>query len=524
MNPAQSSSAEAAVRQAVKHQKAGQNASAEQIYRRALLVQPDHPEANHNLGIIMLQSGRMEAGLAHFETAFLNDPDRDLYRLSYARALLIAGRPGDASAVLSDGIARGMSGPTVDALMGLARAGSPDDAGARQVVPHKASGTGADVVDVTANEAGALSKLGKLKYENGQFAEAAALFRQAIELDPTHQDELLLNLGNALTEQGLLDEAIEAFQGAISLNPSGAEAHYHLGSILSENGRVADGFAHLMRHAELAYGSGAMPPADAPEPSHKIKHDREQRVYLASKGIQPPERATRNIFHIGQGGPVEGSAVNPANATQDLMQSWRSGSPQMVVIDNFLMPEALAKLRAYCAESTIWRRVYEAGYIGATPPDGFACPLLAQIAEEIRGIYQGILGRHPFQYLGAFKYDSELSTGTNTHADFSAINVNFYLADDHANLDARTGGMVVWNVEAQSEAEMRRYNSDESALRAHLKRRGAKACHVPHRCNRAIIFKSALFHKTDDCHFKEGYLNKRINVSLLFGKWSDAAA
>jgi len=41
---------------------------------------------------------------------------------------------------------------------------------------------------------------------------------------------------------------------------------------------------------------------------------------------------------------------------------------------------------------------------------------------------------------------------------------------------------------------------------------------IPHRANRAVIFKSDLFHKTSDCRFAEGYLNKRINISLLFGQ------
>ena len=32
-----------------------------------------------------------------------------------------------------------------------------------------------------------------------------------------------------------------------------------------------------------------------------------------------------------------------------------------------------------------------------------------------------------------------------------------------------------------------------------------------------MTFRSDLFHKTRDCRFREGYVNKRINVSLLFG-------
>jgi hypothetical protein len=265
-----------------------------------------------------------------------------------------------------------------------------------------------------------------------------------------------------------------------------------------------------MRRAELVAGRDdtAIGPA---APAHKAKHDAEQRAYLAERGLP--------AFHIADGARLRGPAVNPANATPELFRRWREAGPQMVVIEDFLTPAALEKLRAYCAGSTVWRRVYDAGYIGATPPDGFAAPLLAQIAEEIAAVYGEILGPHAFHYLGAFKYDSALSTGTNTHADVSAVNVNFYIAPDEANRDPASGGMLVWDLEAASEAEMRRFNSDEAALQAHLQRAGAKAVHIPHRANRAVIFKSSLFHRTDECRFAEGYLNKRINVSLLYGDW-----
>jgi hypothetical protein len=41
---------------------------------------------------------------------------------------------------------------------------------------------------------------------------------------------------------------------------------------------------------------------------------------------------------------------------------------------------------------------------------------------------------------------------------------------------------------------------------------------VPHRENRVVIFNSTLFHETDRVEFREGYENRRINVTLLFGK------
>jgi hypothetical protein len=40
---------------------------------------------------------------------------------------------------------------------------------------------------------------------------------------------------------------------------------------------------------------------------------------------------------------------------------------------------------------------------------------------------------------------------------------------------------------------------------------------IPYRENRALLFRSNLFHASDDFHFKEGFENRRINISMLFG-------
>jgi tetratricopeptide (TPR) repeat protein len=468
MSPEPPSTVDAVVEEAVRQHKSGRLTPAEELYRRALSLQPEHPEANHNLGVILMQGGQVADSVPHFRIALEADGTRDLYWLSYARAQLIAGQSAEAGATLTRARAGGLHGPAVDALWAQVEA---------------ASG----------------------------FAEQS--------VSPSGGDpQACLRRGDALAESGRLDEAVEAYEQALAIDPDLAEAHYHLGSVLSETDRIASGFAHLMRRAELFRGADDATAGVADAPPHKMKHDREQQAYLVERGLVDPG-APRPIFHLGDCGRLDGPAVNPAGATPELAEHWRSSWPRLVVIEDFLTPPALEKLRAYCADSTVWRRVYEAGYIGAIPPDGFACPLLAQIAEEIRSVYDSILAGHSFQYLAAFKYDSELSTGTNTHADVSAVNVNLYIAPDEANLDDRTGGMVVWDIEASSESEMRRLNSNEAELQAHLKRLGAKATHIPHRANRAIIFKSSLFHRTDECRFREGYLNKRINVSLLYGRW-----
>ena len=65
------------------------------------------------------------------------------------------------------------------------------------------------------------------------------------------------------------------------------------------------------------------------------------------------------------------------------------GSPASI---HLLTPEALAQLQRFCLRSTVWRRPYPPGYIGANPESGFFSPLLLQIAAELRHAVPELLG------------------------------------------------------------------------------------------------------------------------------------
>ena len=60
-------------------------------------------------------------------------------------------------------------------------------------------------------------------------------------------------------------------------------------------------------------------------------------------------------------------------------------------------------------------------------------------------------------------------------------------------------------------------NKDEGSIRKLLAADGYKNVTVPYRQNRIVIFDSKLFHKTDEFRFKEGYENRRINLTFLYG-------
>ena len=241
--------------------------------------------------------------------------------------------------------------------------------------------------------------------------------------------------------------------------------------------------------------------------AHQLAHDKERQEWLAEQ--TSPAR-------MAEGARLKSRAVRQRDEAE-VSQAWRGSSPRIVVIDDFLTREALEALRQYCRAADVWRTAYSQGYLGAFPESGFAAPLLAQVAEELSATFPEIFAGHPLRYHWAFKYDSKLE-GIGIHADEAAVNVNFWITPDAANLDPEGGGLVIWDKEAPLEWDFAKFNADESAAYAFLKEQGAKTVTVPYRANRAVIFDSNLFHKTDRITFAEGYENRRINITMLYGR------
>ena len=227
------------------------------------------------------------------------------------------------------------------------------------------------------------------------------------------------------------------------------------------------------------------------------------------------------LHHLADAPRQPQGALDPRLDGAAIEADYFSRGPGIAWIDDLLSPAALQALRRYCLESTFWFDFHHAnGYLGAFFEDGFAAPLLLQIAEELRQRMPGIFRDHALTQLWAFKYDSRLD-GIELHADIAAVNLNFWITPDAANLDPDTGGLVVWDKEAPPEWGFDDYNTSTAAGQARITRfleeSGSKAVRVPYRANRAVLFNSDLFHRTDRIRFREGYDNRRINVTMLFG-------
>lgn len=444
--------------QAVAAHRQGNLAVAEEGYLRLLAAAPGDPRICHPLGVLRAQQGRVDEALALLEGVMAGGlPDAGLLK-DYGMVLAGAGRNDDALAVFERAL-------TV----------KPDN-----------------------------PELGQLRIEvllrlrrHGDVLAATQGVATGIGL---HQR------GLALMGLGRHADAEACFARVLELNPGSDAALYERGAALAAQGRIADWFASFHAFAQRQQGAGG-----GAHLAHKLRHDEELQAWQHGQGITP---ATG--LHIEGGERLAGPAINPVNTAQ-ATRAWRENRPQVVVVDNLLTDEALAALRRFCLGSNIWRAAFDSGYIGAFPEHGFSVPLLAQIAEEFQTMFPEICGGLPLKYAWAFKYDSRMD-GVHIHADDAAVNINFWITPDEANDDPQTGGLLVWDVPAPRGWDFSSFGTGQEAVRDFLARNNAKAITVPYRGNRAAIFDSELLHKTDVIRFKDGYENRRINVTLLFGE------
>ena len=287
---------------------------------------------------------------------------------------------------------------------------------------------------------------------------------------------------------------------------------------------------------------------------NKLKHDIEQISYLLKKKIVskkfnnivkkykfiysslPKNSDPTDIFTLSKEftyklGPtfnnliyyqppdiIEKKIINDNNKVVEINSKKKF---KYMVIDDFLNKEVLNELYAYCLTNSIWNEFdYKNGYIGSFIENSFNAPLILQISEEIRLQYPEILKKFPLTKAWAFKCNNQMK-GIKIHADFAAININFWITPDKANLNKKTGGLLIWDKEAPKNWDFKKYNNNHLAIKNFLKKKKSKMKRIKYKSNRVIIFNSNLFHASDNFNFKKNYENRRINITLLYGKRKD---
>ncbi|MBM3523113.1 MAG: tetratricopeptide repeat protein, partial [Alphaproteobacteria bacterium] len=363
--------------------------------------------------------------------------------------------------------------------------------------------------------------LAKVVRDQGRLAESGDLYARTVELDPT-MAPAWRNLGNVLVDLGRPDDAVRAYDGGVAVHhrvggPIGDAPEFRT-TTLSKLGHDVEQFAHLANQGHDAVRMTGLA-ARYERVLSRMRAAPETTILrkLSDRDLAEIGATYNRLLHRPEAPRLPGGALNAAIDWRAVERDYLARPPGMTWIDGLLNAAALASLRRYCLEATIWFSFrYANGYLGAFMENGFSAPLMLQIAEELRAAAPAIFAHHSLRKYWAYKYDARLQ-GIPVHADFAAVNVNFWITPDDANLDPEGGGLVVWDVEAPADWDFAKYNADDQAIRRFLRETNAKAMPVPYRQNRVLIFNSDLFHRTGDLAFKPGYANRRVNITMLYG-------
>lgn len=388
--------------------------------------------------------------------------------------------------------------------------------------------------------------------QKGDLDAALAFFTQAKQLDPSHYKALLYS-GFTLLMQGRFDEALSDFHAALPLTPSDPDLHDYMGRCYMGLGETGKAVEHFKKAASVHSQTDYVADGALVIPAFRFKHDLEQLTALDQKSeldetaqkslaafravwsetdsqaqvvsidkqsthFNPVSYVYQNRIHLEPGAAVSGAALNGDLDGDALSDTYESNAPQILVIDDFLSPTALQALREYCNYSTMWRRDMAGGYLSSTLPEGFACPLIFQVSDELSQLLPRVIKDHRLSYAWGFKYDSTLN-GVAMHADDAVVNVNFWITDDDANQSPDTGGLVIWDKKPPVSWAHEAYNNvtNLDAIRDFLVHEKANGIRIPHRANRAVVFDSDLFHETDQIDFKDDYFSRRVNITFLYG-------
>ena len=179
------------IQQAVTAHKEGRLEEAEHLYRSILKEQPEHLDANNNLGIILQNSGKLEEAKEYYKKAIDIKPD---FAIGH----------------------NNLGGIHIDL----------DEFKEAEKNYRKA-------LEFNPNYVEAHFNLGIALYELGNFEETILSYKKAIELKPDHINALN-NLGLTLQKLGRLDDAELSYRKVLNFKGNHADALYNLDILLRE--------------------------------------------------------------------------------------------------------------------------------------------------------------------------------------------------------------------------------------------------------------------------------------------------
>jgi len=377
--------------EAVAHHRGGRFQQAEQLYRNILEGHPTHADALHLLGLVAYQGLEYDRARDLIGQAIQQDGKKALYHYNLGLVCEKAGQLDEAARAYQQALQLKSDYVEAHSNLGNVYREQGDLKSAVLAFEH--------AIAIKPDYAGGYNNLGVVFKEQGDLDRAIGAYQQALRLNPRNA-ESHYNLGMVYLEREQSEEATAAFRKAIDINPEYAKAHHNLGLALLWQDQRDEALLQFRKSADLSQDHGRSVNMSYVFPS-RIKHDLEQLEYLCNQGIampipegysetlrvlqgqvvssqeanQPiavsPSQAKalapsfNRILHYADNPIFPEGALNPNLDREDIQRRYQASNPEIIFIDDLLRDDAVRSLHRFCLESTIWKKDYVEGYIGA---------------------------------------------------------------------------------------------------------------------------------------------------------------
>ncbi len=293
--------------------KMGQLKAAESSYRKLLRDAPQHPDANHNLGVLIaLGYQQPKAALSFFRAAITASPGNQQFWISYLEILVKTGEFSQFWSMLPNAKQQGHNTITFHQFVAkqfvrIATAFSRDKNWSATIKTAQ-HGLGYDeangqlwhcigyaylqlvryteAVDALTkasellNDAHIFNHLGVAQLNNGQYTDARIAFQKSVEINPG-LDSAWSNAAFNEYEANQFDEADKLSLKALALAPQSEKANLTQGMVQLKNGELESAKAHI----KIAINSAIQHPQSLHKPSPKpmVVEDARKALIIARK-------------------------------------------------------------------------------------------------------------------------------------------------------------------------------------------------------------------------------------------------
>ena len=217
-----------ALKKGVTAHKEGKLQDAERLYLAILQSQPQHPDANHNLGVLAVSVDKVDVALPLFKTALEANPKVEQFWLSYIDALIRTRKINDARRVLAGAYKAGVTAANLQIF----------EENLKAELTSSSDITQEEISNIPKSQNDELSPAIELR-EIGKYREAHEWLSNLLKNDPKNAEALSL-----LSQVLLLDkkevEAARVLTRAVSINSELPSVYRNQARLLLKQSKITE--------------------------------------------------------------------------------------------------------------------------------------------------------------------------------------------------------------------------------------------------------------------------------------------